>query len=663
MCGIVGYFSPDKSIESINQLHQATSLISHRGPDDEGYAVFDFSNHLHRKFCGPDSPDLIKSSVPLINTNYSLPHNLAFGFRRFSIVDLTEKGHQPFWSRDENICLIFNGEVYNYVEIRAELIKLGYSFYTTCDTEVLMAGYQEWGMQVLNHCNGPIALVIYDKRENKLFMARDRIGKSPLYYAIHNGTLYWASEIKCILQLAKQSSFKVNEQAVFDYLNFGWRDLDNTTFWRGICTFPAASYSWLDTCKPVSHESISRQIKQYWQFPQSRLPKEQLSFDEAKERFHDLFLDAIRIRARADAKVAFSLSGGLDSSSIVAFAAQYLPQDLTAYTVHFPGHPSDEEEYAKSVYLRYKEKINYIKYTPKDTDFWELANDYIFLQEEPFHFVNAELFQAYFRHAYQNDYRVMIIGVGGDELLSGYRHFYIPLLVYLRNHRQYGQLFKNIFMQYGSLKSYQLKRKIKTLVNLIQKNDSVLPFTHSFFNASGESLALPFLKESPFSGIRCRQGHPNDYHQLSIGLMSNWLMNYWQRNSNKSHFGVPVEPRSPLLDYRIVEFAMSLPPEYLYNSGWTKFILRKVAHPLLPRKVAWRRKKRGFPFNSDVWFSNSKERIVKNMHSVSNNPYIDIEQCLSEYDTLARMNPTLLWRIVNFCLWWKKVIEKEDILI
>jgi asparagine synthase (glutamine-hydrolysing) len=313
--------------------------------------------------------------------------------------------------------------------------------------------------------------------------------------------------------------------------------------------------------------------------------------------------------------------------------------------------------------LRYKEKINYIKYTPKDTDFWEVANDYIALQEEPFHFVNAQLFQAYFRHAYQNDYRVMIIGAGGDELLNGYAHFYMPLLVYLRNHRQYGQLFKNVFMQYNSLKSYPLRKKVKTFFDLLQKNDNALPFTHSFSNPQGESVARPFLKKSSFSKIQVRQGHPKEYHQLSIGLMSNWLMNYWQRNSNKSHFGVPVEPRSPFLDYRIVELSMSLPPEHLYNSGWTKFILRKTVSPLIPSKVGWRRIKRGFPFNSDVWFLNSKERIIKNMNSVSHNPYVNTTRCISEYDTLSREDPTLLWRITNFCLWWKRIIEKEDILI
>jgi asparagine synthase (glutamine-hydrolysing) len=313
--------------------------------------------------------------------------------------------------------------------------------------------------------------------------------------------------------------------------------------------------------------------------------------------------------------------------------------------------------------LRYKEKINYIRYTPKDSDFWNVANDYIALQEEPFHFVNAELFQAYFRHAYQNDYRVMIIGAGGDELLNGYYHYYMPLLVYLRNHRQYRKMFQNIFMQYHSLKGYQLRSKIKTLVNLVRKNDNALSFTHAFFNASGKPIAAPFLKEDPFSGIKSRQGHPREYHQLSTGLMGNWLMNYWQRNSNKSHFGVPVEPRSPLLDYRIVEFAMSLPPEYLYNAGWTKYILRKVIHPLVPRSVAWCRKKRGLPFNSDVWFSNSKGRILENMLSVSDNPYIDVKRCVSSYDTLGRSNPTLLWRFTNFCLWWKKVIQEEDILV
>ena len=139
----------------------------HRGPDDEGYAAFNLETAQRREYVGPDSPDILKSQRPLISDHPVFPHHLAFGFRRFSIVDLSEKGHQPFWSRDKSICLIFNGEVYNYVEIRNELERLGHSFLTTCDTEVLLVGYQVWGMEVLTRCNGPIALVLYDSRQKK----------------------------------------------------------------------------------------------------------------------------------------------------------------------------------------------------------------------------------------------------------------------------------------------------------------------------------------------------------------------------------------------------------------------------------------------------------------------------------------------------------------
>jgi len=665
MCGIVGYFNPEKPVAMLNSLYQATSLISHRGPDDEGYAAFNLETRHAKAFCGTDSPSILTRRLPSITDSPSFPHHLAFGFRRFSIVDLSEKGHQPFWSQDKTICLIFNGEIYNYVEIRKELENLGHSFLTSCDTEVLLVGYQAWGMDVLKYCNGPIALVLFDERKNKLFMARDRIGKSPLYYTIYHGALYWASEVKCILRMAGHSSFDINEQAVYDYLNYGWRDLDNMTFWKKINTFPAASYSWIDTCKPVSHESINSQIKQYWQFPQSRQSTKQIPFKDAKEQFHHLFLNAIRIRARADAKIAFSLSGGLDSSSIVAVAANISTKPFRTYSIKFLGEKQDEEPLARMVYEKYRDKIDYHTYTPDNTDFWEVANDYIWLQEEPFHFPNAELFQAYFRKARSEDYKVMIIGAGGDELLAGYRDYFFPLLNTLREKNKFLPFFSNLFLQSTVWPKYQIRKRLKIMVNLFRNNlerlNSHIPI--SFFNSSGFPWAHIYLKDMTIEqqSIRRQYSPPVNFHEMSIGYMSNWLMNYWLRNSNKSHFGVPMETRSPFLDYRLVDFIFTLPPEYLLNYGWTKYLLRKSVNHLLPKSVIWNRKKQGLPFNTVSWFNHAKPILEKHLKSVYDNPYVNTDAIMEHYDDLLGRQPMALWRAVNFCLWWKRVILEESL--
>ncbi|HOK95672.1 MAG TPA: asparagine synthase (glutamine-hydrolyzing) [Anaerohalosphaeraceae bacterium] len=660
MCGIAGYFNHAKTRTDLSGLYKAVRLIAHRGPDDEGYAVFNMDTQTAQKYCGPDSPAVLKSQMPDIVQHPHFAHHLAFGFRRFSIVDLSEKGHQPFWSPDGSVCLIFNGEIYNYIELQKELLQLGYCFTTACDTEVLLAGYLTWGMDVLKFCNGPIAMVCYDRRKNTLLMARDRLGKAPLYYAVHQGTLYWASEIKSILSLTGHSAFSINEQAVYDYLNYGWRDLDNTTFWNGVCTLPAAHWTEIDVASQPSYDQINASLHRYWDFPPQRLHPGQIPFREAVGRFRELFTDAVRIRARADAKVAFSLSGGLDSSSITAAAAHIADQSFRTYSIKFPGQDCDEEPFARKVYELYPDKIDYHIYTPANEDFWQVASDFIWLQEEPFHWPSAELFQAYFRHARRQDYKVILIGTGGDELLAGYNDYFFPLLMYWRKNSRFLPLAANLFLKEDIWPKYCIRQRIKIFNALFHNRFDALRryIPVSFFNAGGQEVAAGYLRGPLASGSyqKHKQIAPTDFQALAVGYMSNWLMNYWLRNSNRAHFGVPIESRSPFLDYRLVDFVFTLPPEYMVHNGWTKYILRKAMAQWLPSEVSWRRIKQGMPFNTLPWFNHAKPIVEALLRNTAQNPYLDTAQLFNDYDRLLRENPYFLWRGINFCLWWKRVI-------
>ncbi len=664
MCGLVGYFKP-KTGENLNELYHATSLISHRGPDDEGYAAFNLDARHTIALCGPDSPEILKASMPDITQHMDYPHQLAFGFRRFSIVDLSEKGHQPFWSQDRSVCLTFNGEVYNYVEIRQELKALGYSFTTSSDTEVLLVGYQAWGLDILKHCNGPLALAIYDQTKNKLFLARDRIGKNPLYYAIHQGALYWASEIKAILSMTGRSAFTTNEQAVYDYLNFGWRDLDNTTFWEGINTLPAASWTSIDLSKPPAHQHLSENLTSYWKFPSSRLSSRDISFREAMTQFSSLFSDAVRIRSRADAKVAFSLSGGMDSSSIVATAANILPTRFRTYSIKFPGQPYDEEPFAHKVYQRYPDMIDYQTYTPGNEDFWQVADDFIWQQEEPFHWPDTELFRAYLRKARKDDYKVVIVGGGGDELLAGYQDYFFPLLMLLRDRNALFSMTANLFLRTSIWPKYCIRKRLRILKDLfLHRQDSFQKaIPPSFFNRGGQSVAIPYLKDTQIMDrIRDRRNELfKNFDEMLVGYMSNWLMQYWQRNTDKSHFSVPIESRRPFLDYRLIDFMFTLPPEYIMHNGWTKYILRKSIHPYLPKEVTWRRQKQGMPFNTQSWFTHAKPIVQRHLETAGDNPFLNVSTFAEDYDLLLEKNAPFLWRGINLVLWWKRVIMQTHL--
>lgn len=663
MCGIVGYFNPVKAFERLEQLDCATRLISHRGPDDEGFAVFNLSTNSRRQYVGPDSPDLLKQQYPCITRAAVFPHHLAFGFRRFSIVDLSERGHQPFWSEDRSLCLIFNGEIYNYLELQEELRKCGRTFRTNCDTEVLLAGYQEWGMEVLKKCNGPVAMVLYDSRQRRLFMARDRIGKAPLYYAVHQGTLYWASEIKAILSMTGQSAFAINEQAVYDYINFGWRDIENNTFWQGIHTLEAACWTSLEVDKPPTYERLHAALNRYWDFPRQRLSPKDIPFKEAVACFREIFTNAVKIRARADAKVAFSLSGGLDSSSIVSVAANSLPQSFRTYSIKYPGQPFDEEPLARLVYERYAEKIEYKQYVPKNTDFWEVASDFIWLQEEPFHLPSAELFQAYMRHARKDNFKVMIIGAGGDELLAGYSIYLAALLTSLyKNGRQVSAI-QNLFL-HDNWPQYRLGLRLKLLRLLLQSDfREVQRFVApSFFRSISQMGTKCLCDPQKADHFRLRgQNVPKEFESMAIGYMSNLLMNYWMRNSNKAHFGVPMESRSPFLDYRLIESVFKLPVSYLMHNGWTKYILRKSVEKVVPKPIIWNKKKQGMPFNTCEWLGHAEAIAREHFRSSADNPFINVSECINRYAFLKNENPEVLWRYLNLSLWWKRVVKNEPL--
>lgn len=653
MCGLVGYFSPTRMRTALAPLAEAAALIRHRGPDDEGYAAFDLATGENRSWSGPDSPSEVRDRLPELGAGTEMPHNLALGFRRFSIVDLTPAGHQPFWNEAGTLCLTFNGEIYNYVELRDELAASGRRFRTRSDTEVLLAVLETWGSEGLDRLNGPFALALLDTDRRRLLLARDRIGKSPLYWAVSGETLFWASEIKSILRLTGNDAFPVSGQAVHDYLKHGWRDLDHCTFWEGVRTLAPASWVELDLRAGLDHRALIDGAQPYWRIPAQRLGSGEISFEEARRTFFDLFSDAVRLRMRADAGVAFGLSGGLDSSSIVAVAADgAAPGSIATYTVKFDDPAVDEEPFARQVRDRWPEAVDYHVYRPENTDFWSRADDFVWLQEEPFHSPNLELNQAYFRRMRADGFRVLIGGAAGDELLAGYPEYFYPLLVQLMKRGRWLALAGNVV---GYTEQPLTRTATDAAAQLWRRVSG-----RSGGDYPGASLER-YYREDPDRYRMHDKGPPRRFNERMIGNMSQWKMNYWMRSGNKATLGVPIEPRAPFLDYRLVELAFTLPPEYLVRRGWLKYILRRSAEPLLPRGVAWRRKKTGFPFNYRSWLADAQPVVEGHLRAAAGNPFIDPVPVLADYERLTREQPEFLWRCISLCLWWRRVILGEPL--
>src|SRR6185295_17376344 len=326
MCGIAGYYSREQSETGVRKILSALGTIAHRGPDDQGIVLVNTDSGKFLNCSTRASDSRIREILPEAQSEGGeFIHHLAFAHCRYSIVDLTPAGHQPMWDATGRVCVIFNGEIYNYLELRQELENVGRIFLTRSDTEVLLVGYLEWGTEVFRRLNGQWAVALYETRSRKLLFSRDRLGKVPLYYAVRNNRLFWASEIKAILEAVGGDAFQVRAQAVDDYVVEGWRDR-NGTFWEGINDFPSACFAWVNA-------DLSLDVSRYWQLPSNRLGTRSISTGEAAEQLRELLLDAIRLRVRADVPVAFELSGGMDSSSLVALAAQNIRARLTTYSI------------------------------------------------------------------------------------------------------------------------------------------------------------------------------------------------------------------------------------------------------------------------------------------------------------------------------------------
>jgi asparagine synthase (glutamine-hydrolysing) len=639
MCGISGYLLTQQPEKSAERILKMTRVIAHRGPDDEGLTLF---APQQQQAIDVATDHTFGTTERSFGVEVSFPHQLAFGHRRFSIVDISPDGHQPFWSSDRQVCVSFNGEIYNYVELRQQLETIGYTFKTQCDTEVLVVAYLHWGVDCFQYFNGFWAISLYDVRKQRLLLARDRIGVAPLYVAKTSEGLFWSSEIKGILEGLGDSTLLINEQAIQDFVAQGRRDLFHQTFYQSITTFPSASYVWVEA-------DGSYCPHMYWHLPTERKTETQLPLQEAKAQFRNILTDALRLRARADVPVGFTLSGGLDSSSLVALATQSV-DSLNVYTVAFPGTSSNEEPFANAVVQRFGKQVKYNVFYPQDEDFFEQADTYVALLDEPFHSPTLLTDHGIMRRMAQDGIRVCITGAAGDETLAGYGgEYFAPYLMQLLKQGQLSRFTHEFaaFSEHQTPKDY-----LKTVYHLLP--DSLRQLTQRLNQVP--SHLDPFIQPSLPQKMLCPS---SEIQQRLIDNMGPWLMNYWLRSGNTSFMGVPMESRAPFLDYRFVELAFTLPLSYLMRDGWLKWIVRESLQDMLPTEVLWRKTKMGFPFPLSAWLLKSQVQVMS-IFKTLDCPYLNpAKLTASTYVVLARKYPAYLWRIISLALWWKRCVNGE----
>jgi asparagine synthase (glutamine-hydrolysing) len=649
MCGITGYISAQPQGGTV--VIDMAASITHRGPDDEGFIFADVLNQRHHTFSSQKSPAAVRNIHPVLQAGQTVPaHSLAMAQVRYSIIDLSANGHQPMWSGCGRYCITFNGEIFNYLELRDDLKALGRVFSTQSDTEVLLQAYIEWGVSMLDKLNGFFAFSIYDVQKQQVLLGRDRLGKAHLYLAVNSSSVYWASEIKALIKSGQVDTYGVNTSAVADFVVYGRRDRSGT-FWNGVMDFPPGHYAWVGLeCKvvPVC----------YWRLPKTRKTTRDIGQDEAAKGLRELLINSLSLRLRADVPIGFELSGGMDSSALVGLAAGAMGRKINTYTIKFDEAHSDEEPFARAVAQQYRDKIDYTVIRPPQDEFWKAADRFVWEQEEPFHAPNLHTSQAMQQIIKQHGAHVVITGAAGDEMLAGYAADYLG--PYLRHLLAKGNLVRfwqalNASTEIGaaqSVKGLVLDVFLKQELRIVMGKRRVGEYNLL------QSVLAPAVLTAHINGLS--DNSENSFHGRTVANMSHRLMNYWLRSGMKSAYGIPIEPRAPFLDYRVVEFCTTLPPEYLIHDGWHKHVLRKAVEPYLPAEVVWRRNKMGFPFPYREWLTASKSVVLSNVVGI-NCPFINItafEQC---YDRFVAVSPMTLWRLISVLLWWKRVVLGNSI--
>lgn len=660
MCGIFGVWNVQGKPVDLETLFDSLNSIRHRGPDDEGYLLMNSHSQEVASCLGPESAAHVR--LPRIEDVFNSQFDIAFGFRRLSILDLSPAGHQPMSNADGSLWIVFNGEIYNYIELRNELEALGYIFHTQTDTEVILNAYAEWGVDCLSRFNGMWGFALFDKRNKRLFCARDRFGIKPFYYHFDRKSFTFASEIKAVLQYSKIER-KPNDAIVYDYLSHGLLDHTHETFFEDVYQLPAAHFLVLD--------GSDIHLERYWNIdPDNKLDlgTGAQADGEYIRRFYNLFEDSIRLHLRSDVAIGSCLSGGLDSSSIVSVANKLLFSDHVVspdlvgakqktFSSCFDDRRFDERQHIESVLSITSAERNYTFPNPKN-----LLSDLprlIWHQDEPFGSTSIYAQWCVMKIAAEKGVRVLLDGQGGDEILAGYHPYFDSYWGTLLKQGRLADLQKE-WSAYQNIYHVSHAHLIQhTLFSIAPKTFQRKVRIHRGSIGLRSEFSSQFHQRHPDEDIEYR-GDPFSkrlYHALTNTSLPG-LLHYEDRNS-MAH---SIEARVPFLDYRLVEYAFALPDKQKIKNGYTKAVLRNSMQGVLPESIRSRTDKMGFVTPERVWLSTDlKDWIddIFNSSSFRSNPYLNapqINKLLKEHRTQKRDLGFMIWRWVNLQLWQDQLV-------
>lgn len=556
-----------------------TDAIAHRGPDGEGQWI-------------------------------SADGRTGLGNRRLSIIDLSDAGKQPMQYLGR-YSITFNGEIYNYVELKESCIKKGYQFTSHTDTEVLMTMYDWKKEECLQHLDGMFAFALYDEQEKKLFVARDRFGEKPFYYFSQPGQVFaFASEMKALW--AAGFTKEINKRMLYNYMAFNYTQNaadPGETFFQDIRSLPPAHSVTINT------ETLQYSINKYWDIDYQKSDTG-ITIEAAKEKFRELFYTSVSRRLRSDVKVGSSLSGGLDSSIVVSVIDDLNKQKAirqSTFSAVFPGFEKDESRYIDLLL----EKMNIDPHftSPDAETILKDIDECFYYQEEPFGSASVLAQYEVMKLAKQKGVTVLLDGQGADELLAGYHSFY------------------NIFFKEIKSNDKKLYRKEKEAYQKMYKGSAINPLPEKNIRYYAGRLSLlekdrlkkiyerfnqmsnPYFNSDFYQAFRNEQfSSPPNARTLNHSLYNSlhFGLNEFLRVADRNSMAFGRELRLPFLYHELAEFLFSLPPSFKIHDGWTKYIERITFENLLPPSITWRKDKIGYEPPQKQWMEQRqiKEKIM-----------------------------------------------------
>jgi asparagine synthase (glutamine-hydrolysing) len=591
MCGILGKIFSISCSTTISEFDEALSLMEHRGPDDKGILKGD---------------------------------NFIFGQRRLSIIDLSKGGKQPMTSVDGMVTIIFNGEIYNYQEIKTNLISKGHHFKSSSDTEVLLHAYFEYGIECIHQLIGMFSFAVYDLRNNEAYIVRDRLGIKPLFYYHNNGNFTFSSEIKSILKLENEHTFEANESALSSYMSFRYPIL-NDTYFKEINSLPAGNLIHISQNGDLS-------IRRYWQF-NDKLKEQEI--DKGEEFYfngiREILESAVKYRMIADVPIGSFLSGGVDSSAVTAIMAKNKAEPINTFTIGFEEEGYNEFAYANEVAEQYRTNHREIILS---------GNDYIQTMEKLIGYKDAPLsvpneVPLYLMSKELKKYiTVVLSGEGADEIFGGYGRIF-------RSPHDYEQFNKIQTEKYSEaekstfLKNFSERYGGKTFDTLLEHFYYLYTYTSV---EDKQNLLLPNISGRTNEN-RLKEHFSKCFEEVKDESYYNKMMYSFERvhlqgllnRVDMTTMAASVEARVPFVDHRLVEFAFTIPVKYKLkwnsekdkfaarllmgneiseNYDTPKYILKKAYEPMLSDNILYR-KKMGFPVPLNSWFGGKFKDYAK----------------------------------------------------